>query len=265
MPRVEEIDANAATYQEQAFKVLDRDPRDSRCAATASGSRCEARSCLALRRTTTVGPVAGARRLRTSAGRAEQPVSVLELLYPLLQGYDSVAVQRRRRARRHRPDLQPAARPRHPARLRAARAGRPDDAAAGRDRRAWRRCRKSLGNQIGVTDPPGEMYGSRCAIPDEAMAEWYRLLLGASLPAGADPQSGQARAGASGSRAAFTIAQAARRGRGAIGPPRAARGRPSEIEEVELAPYIGRRARPRPPAGADRRRVRRFSSARPAV
>jgi tyrosyl-tRNA synthetase len=37
---------------------------------------------------------------------------------------------------------------------------------------------KSLGNQIGVTDEPQEMYGKTMAIPDEAMGEYYRLLLG---------------------------------------------------------------------------------------
>jgi tyrosyl-tRNA synthetase len=36
---------------------------------------------------------------------------------------------------------------------------------------------KSLGNQIGVTDPPGEMFGKTMAIPDEAMEEYYRLLV----------------------------------------------------------------------------------------
>ena len=36
---------------------------------------------------------------------------------------------------------------------------------------------KSLGNQIGVTDAPAEMYGKTMSIPDEAMEEYYRLLL----------------------------------------------------------------------------------------
>ena len=49
---------------------------------------------------------------------ARTPISVLELLYPLLQGYDSVAIARRRRARRHRPDVQPPARARRPAGVR---------------------------------------------------------------------------------------------------------------------------------------------------
>jgi tyrosyl-tRNA synthetase len=40
-----------------------------------------------------------------------------------------------------------------------------------------RKMSKSLGNQIGVTDPPGEMFGKTMAIPDEAMEEYYRLLL----------------------------------------------------------------------------------------
>ena len=57
---------------------------------------------------------------------ADEPISLLELLYPVLQGYDSVAVERRRRARRHRPDVQPADGPRDPAGLRPGAAGRAD-------------------------------------------------------------------------------------------------------------------------------------------
>ena len=41
-----------------------------------------------------------------------------------------------------------------------------------------RKMSKSLGNQIGVTDAPEEMYGKTMAIPDEAIAEYRRLLLG---------------------------------------------------------------------------------------
>ncbi|HYM55411.1 MAG TPA: tyrosine--tRNA ligase, partial [Solirubrobacteraceae bacterium] len=41
-----------------------------------------------------------------------------------------------------------------------------------------RKMSKSLGNQIGITDSPEEMYGKTMAIPDEAMEEYYRLLLG---------------------------------------------------------------------------------------
>ena len=61
---------------------------------------------------------------------------MLELLYPLLQGYDSVAVDADVELGGHRPEVQPAARARHPARLRPARAGDHDDADPRRHRRA---------------------------------------------------------------------------------------------------------------------------------
>ena len=41
---------------------------------------------------------------------------------------------------------------------------------------------KSLGNYVGVTDAPEEMFGRLMSIPDEAMAEYYRLLLGTEQP-----------------------------------------------------------------------------------
>src|SRR5258708_36034607 len=40
-----------------------------------------------------------------------------------------------------------------------------------------RKMSKSLGNQIGITDEPGEMFGKAMSIPDEAMGEYYRLLI----------------------------------------------------------------------------------------
>ena len=64
-----------------------------------------------------------------------QPIAIHEFLYPLVQGYDSVALEGRRRARRHRPEVQPAGRPRAAAPLRPGAAVHPDDAAARRARR----------------------------------------------------------------------------------------------------------------------------------
>ena len=84
-----------------------------RCAATASGSTCRWRSSSGLVRTTTVARILE-RDDFAKRNAAHAPISMLELLYPLLQGYDSVAVRGRRRARRDRPEVQPAARPRHP-------------------------------------------------------------------------------------------------------------------------------------------------------
>src|SRR5436309_791400 len=48
-----------------------------------------------------------------------------------------------------------------------------------------RKMSKSLGNQIGLTDAPEEIYGKTMAIPDEAIAEYERLLLGAQETGGA--------------------------------------------------------------------------------
>ena len=57
-------------------------------------------------------------RISARASTNNQPISVHELLYPLLQAYDSVDAGSRRRARRHRAEIQFAGRPRNPARIR---------------------------------------------------------------------------------------------------------------------------------------------------
>ena len=110
---------------------------------------------------------------------AREPISMLELLYPLLQGYDSVAVRadvelggtdQKFNLLLGR-DIQRAY-------------GQPEQAImtmpilVGMDGR--QKMSKSLGNQIGVTDAPQEMYGKTMSIPDEAMDEYYRLLLRSS-------------------------------------------------------------------------------------
>jgi tyrosyl-tRNA synthetase len=43
---------------------------------------------------------------------------------------------------------------------------------------------KSLGNYVGVTDPPEEMFGKLMSVPDEAMGAYYELLLGEEEPGG---------------------------------------------------------------------------------
>ena len=115
------------------------------------------------------------------------PISVLELLYPLLQGYDSVAIRADvelggtdqkfnlllgRDIQRHY--------------------GVPEQAILttpilpGTD--GVRRMAKSLGNYIGVTDPPDDMYGKTLRVPDEALEIWYQLLLGTDPPADLAPR-----------------------------------------------------------------------------
>jgi tyrosyl-tRNA synthetase len=86
----EEIDRNAQTFQEQAFTVLDRERVEVRRNGEWLDMSME--DLFGLARTTTVAQMIErddfAKRLA-----AGTPVSLLELLYPLLQGYDSVAIE----------------------------------------------------------------------------------------------------------------------------------------------------------------------------
>jgi tyrosyl-tRNA synthetase len=47
---------------------------------------------------------------------------------------------------------------------------------------------KSVGNQIGITEPPDQMYGKTLSLPDAALGQWYDLLLGAAPPPGVSPR-----------------------------------------------------------------------------
>ncbi len=171
----EEIETNAATFQEQALKILDSDPERLEVRRNGEWLDMALTELLALVRTTTVAQLLErddfAKRMSAS-----EPISMLELLYPLLQGYDSVAVEadvelggtdQKFNLLLGR-DIQRAY-------------GKPEQAImtmpilVGTDGK--RKMSKSLGNQIGVTDSPEEMYGKTLSIPDEAMDEYYRLLL----------------------------------------------------------------------------------------
>ena len=156
-----------------------------RSAATASGCGWSREALLGLLAQTTVARLLERddfqKRMAASA-----PIAALELLYPLLQGYDSVAVEAdvelggtdQKFNLLFGRDIQTAY-------------GQPPQSIltmpilVGID--GVQKMSKSLGNYVGVTDPPEEMFGRLMRIPDEAMAEYYRLLLGEELPAGAAP------------------------------------------------------------------------------
>jgi tyrosyl-tRNA synthetase len=178
----EEIEANAATFQEQALKILDPDPQRLEVRRNGEWLQMEMTELLALVRTTTIAQMLE-RDDFAKRYAANEPISMLELMYPLLQGYDSVAIDadvevggtdQKFNLLLGR-DIQRAY-------------GQPEQAIltmgilVGTDGR--KKMSKSLGNQIGVTDEPGEMYGKTMSIPDEAMAEYYRLLLHRELPDG---------------------------------------------------------------------------------
>ncbi|MCW2987354.1 MAG: tyrosyl-tRNA synthetase [Solirubrobacterales bacterium] len=179
LPSPEEIEANAATYQEQAFKVLDRDRTEVRF--NSEWLRMEPEALLGLLAQTTVARLLERDDFQKRLA-ASQPIAALELLYPLLQGYDSVAIEA---------DLELGGTDQKFNLL----FGRDVQAAYGQTPQSIltmpilvgtdgvRKMSKSLGNYVGVTDAPAEMFGRLMSIPDEAMAEYYRLLLGSQLPA----------------------------------------------------------------------------------
>jgi len=184
MLSAEEIDANAATFREQALKILDPDPE--RLEVRRNGEWLDMPMIELLR---LVGTTTAAQLLEredfAKRWSAREPISMLELLYPLLQGYDSVAI---------RADVELGGTDQKFNLL----LGRDIQRAYGQPEQAIltmpilvgvdgrQKMSKSLGNQIGVTDPPEEMYGKTMAIPDEAVPEYRRLLI-EPRAAGRDP------------------------------------------------------------------------------
>jgi tyrosyl-tRNA synthetase len=179
LPSSEEIEVNAGTYQEQAFKVLDRERTEVRF--NSEWLRMGPEELLGLLAQTTVARLLERDdfQKRMTAGT---PIAALELLYPLLQGYDSVAVEAdvelggtdQRFNLLFGRDIQ------------GAHGQRPQSIMTmpilvGTD--GVQKMSKSLGNYVGVTDSPEEMFGKLMSIPDEAMAEYFRLLLGMEVPA----------------------------------------------------------------------------------
>jgi tyrosyl-tRNA synthetase len=180
----EEIDANARTFQQQALTVLDSERLEVRF--NSEWLDMSMADLFKLARTTTVAQLLE-RDDFAKRFAAHEPISVLELLYPLLQGYDSVAV---------RADVELGGTDqkfnlllgRNIQRL----YGQPEQVIltmpllTGTDGEA--KMSKSYGNYIGVTDPPGEMYGKTLSIPDSSLASWYELLLGSAAPADTPPR-----------------------------------------------------------------------------
>lgn len=174
-----EIEANAATFQAQALKILDGSAERLEVRRNGEWLDMPMVDLLALVRTTTVAQILE-REDFAKRWSASEPISMLELLYPLLQGYDSVAV---------RSDVELGGTDQKFNLL----LGRDVQRAYGQPEQAIltmpilvgtdgvKKMSKSLGNHIGVTDEPGEMYGKTLSIPDEAMGEYYKLLLGCDL------------------------------------------------------------------------------------
>jgi tyrosyl-tRNA synthetase len=176
----EQIEANGQTYQDQAFKVLDRDRTEVR--QNSQWLDMPAQELFTLLGKTTVARLLE-REDFTKRMKADQPISSLELIYPVLQGYDSVAV---------RSDVELGGTDQKFNLLFARDIQRayqvPEQSIMtlpilpGTDGK--QKMSKSLGNYVGVTEAPEEMFGKLMSVPDEAMGTYYELLLGEEEPGG---------------------------------------------------------------------------------
>ncbi len=169
----EEVDANAKTYLAQVFKLLDPQKTEVRYNSEwldKLSSYDVVRLC---------GHYRLARMLEREDFRSRlannQPISVHELLYPLLTAYDAVALksdveigatEQKFNLLVHR-DIQREY-------------GLPSEVAltmpilVGLD--GQRKMSKSLGNYVGITEAPDEMFGKIMSIPDELMWSYYELV-----------------------------------------------------------------------------------------
>jgi tyrosyl-tRNA synthetase len=186
VPTPEEIEANATTYQEQAYKILD--PERTEVRRNSEWLNMNLPGLLQLMGTTTVARLLERDDFQKRMA-ANAPIAAHELLYPLLQGYDSVAIDA---------DVELGGTDQKFNLL----FGRDVQSAYGKPQQSIltlpilvgtdgvQKMSKSLGNYVGVTDPPAEMFGKLMSIPDEAMDEYFRLLLGeAGRPDGAPNQA----------------------------------------------------------------------------
>lgn len=172
----EEIAANAATYLDQAHRILDR----ARTEVVRNGDwfgRLSFLDAIQLCRHMTVQQML-AREDFAKRHADGTPISLVEFLYPLLQGHDSVEL---------RADLELGGSDQ----LFNMLVGRDLQVAAGQAPQAVltmpllvgldgvHKMSKSLGNFIAFNDGPKDIFGKVMSVPDDTMWTYYRLLLGA--------------------------------------------------------------------------------------
>jgi len=169
----EEIKANAQTYATQIFKILDRERTRVEFNSTWMGPMSAAGLIqLAARHTV-------ARMLErddfSTRYRSGQPIAIHEFLYPLVQGYDSVALKA---------DVELGGTDQKFNLL----VGRQLQEAYGQEPQVVlttpllegldgvNKMSKSLGNYVGISEPPEQMFGKLMSISDELMWRYYELL-----------------------------------------------------------------------------------------
>jgi tyrosyl-tRNA synthetase len=176
----EQVEKNADTYLAQVFKILDKKKTEVRYNSEWLGKMSAAdvvRLCSHYRL---------ARMLEREDFRSRldksQPIAVHELLYPLLTAFDAVSLQsdvelgateQKFNLLVHREIQREYGLP--------AQAILTMPILVGLD--GERKMSKSLGNYVGITDPPGEMFGKIMSISDAVMWSYYELLTDFPSPA----------------------------------------------------------------------------------
>jgi tyrosyl-tRNA synthetase len=172
---VDEINANAETYLQQAGRILDTSPEklELRHNSEWLGQMCFA-DVIRLAGRMTVGQMLKREDFRNRY-EAEMPISIHELLYPLVQGWDSVNIQ---------------------ADVELGGTDQTYNNLVGRELQGdmeqqpqivmimpllrgldgQRKMSKSYGNYIAVTDSPRDFFGKTMSIPDALLEEWFTLL-----------------------------------------------------------------------------------------
>jgi len=182
----EEIDRNAKTYLDQAMVILDPERTEIRFNGEWL-SKLSYADVVRLARTITVARILE-RDDFANRMAANEPISISELLYPLMQAYDSVAIES---------DVELGGTDQ----LYNLLAGREVMSHYGLEPQvvlttplllSWdgEKMSSSLGNNIPLLAPPEEMFGRTMRIPDSQLEEWWRLVAQQSLPA-ADPMQGK--------------------------------------------------------------------------
>ncbi|MGC2444152.1 tyrosine--tRNA ligase [Candidatus Binatus sp.] len=182
-----EIERNADTYREQAYKILDRELTEVRF-------NSEWMNGLNIAELIKIAATLSVARLLERDDfekrlAAEEPLFLHELLYPVIQGYDSVALKA---------DLEIGGTDQKFNML----VGRDLQRHFGQDPQAVmtmpllegldgvRKMSKSLGNYVGLTDKPEDMYGKLMSVPDKLMVRYYELLTTATAEEIAAVKSG---------------------------------------------------------------------------
>ena len=175
----EEIEANTRTYLEQAYLVLDPEKTEVRRNSEWLAGLSLA-DVIELTRATTVARILERDDFskRFSGG---DPITLTELLYPLMQAYDSVALDADVELG-GTDQLYNLLMGRHVMEYYGKRPQGVLTTPLLVGTEGQMKMSKSLGNYIGVTDPPNEMFGKIMNIPDHLMPDYYSLLLDRPMP-----------------------------------------------------------------------------------